>query len=114
MQSLAEFYEDEDLQVTIDDSARIQRAYEKYFDLTIINSNYDKSFEVLRDSVDALSIEHQWVPINWIYNSDWSQIRPNQTNKINKCIMPNSYTIHIALLYLHLYSLLIEQENLFF
>lgn len=70
MQSLAEFYEDEDLQVTIDESARIQRAYEKYFDLTIINSNYDKTFELLREAVDSLSIEHQWVPINWIYNSD--------------------------------------------
>lgn len=70
MQSLAEFYEDEDLQASIDESARIQRAYEKYFDLTIVNSNYDKTFEILRDAVDALSIEHQWVPINWIYNSD--------------------------------------------
>lgn len=70
MQSLAEFYEDEDLQVTIEESARIQRAYEKFFDLTIINSNYDKTFEQLRDSVDTLSIEHQWVPINWIYNGE--------------------------------------------
>lgn len=70
MQSLAEFYEDEDLQVTIDESARIQRAYEKYFDLTIVNNHYDQTFELLRDSVDALAIEHQWVPINWIYNSD--------------------------------------------
>lgn len=69
MQSLAEFYEDEDLQVTIDESARILRAYEKYFDLTIVNNNYDKTFEQLRDSVDALSIEHQWVPINWIFGS---------------------------------------------
>jgi len=70
MQSLAEFYEDEDLQVTIEESARIQRAYEKYFDLTIVNSNYDKTFELLRDAVDGLSIELQWVPINWIFNSD--------------------------------------------
>ncbi|KPM02349.1 MAGUK p55 subfamily member 6-like protein [Sarcoptes scabiei] len=70
MQSLAEIYEDEDLQVTIEESARIQRAYEKYFDLTIINNNYDKTFEILREAVDSLSIEHQWVPINWIYNSD--------------------------------------------
>lgn len=70
MQSLAEFYEDEDLQVTIEESARIQRLYERYFDLTIINNNYDKTFELLREAVDSLSIEHQWVPINWIYNSD--------------------------------------------
>lgn len=70
MQSLAEFYEDEDLQVTIDESGRIQRQYEKYFDMTIINSNYDKTFDLLVNAIDALQVEHQWVPINWIYNSD--------------------------------------------
>jgi hypothetical protein len=70
LQSLASFYEDEDLQVTVEESARLQRAYEKYFDLILVNNNFEKTFEQLRDAVDSLTIEHQWVPINWVYSSE--------------------------------------------
>ncbi|CAG2161381.1 unnamed protein product [Oppiella nova] len=70
LQSLASFYEDEDLQVTVEESARLQRAYDKFFDLVIVNNNFEKTFEQLRDAVDALTIEHQWVPIDWVYSDD--------------------------------------------
>ncbi|KAI1285705.1 MAGUK p55 subfamily member 2 [Halotydeus destructor] len=68
LQSLASFYEDEDLQGTIEESNRLYRTYETQFDQVIMNSNFEKSFEVLRESLDALSTEPQWVPINWIYS----------------------------------------------
>jgi len=68
LQSLASFYEDEDLQQTIEESARLFRQFEKEFDLVLVNNNFEKTFEQLREAVDALSTEPQWVPINWVYS----------------------------------------------
>ncbi|XP_075968885.1 MAGUK p55 subfamily member 6b isoform X2 [Anarhichas minor] len=58
---------DVDLRKTVDESARIQRAYSHYFDLTIVNDNLDKAFETLHAGVDKLCSEPQWVPVNWVY-----------------------------------------------
>lgn len=59
--------QDVDLKKTVDESARIQRAYSHYFDLTIVNDNLDKAFETLQAAVDMLCTEPQWVPVNWVY-----------------------------------------------
>ncbi|XP_043923485.1 protein PALS2 isoform X2 [Protopterus annectens] len=58
---------DTDLKKTVDESARIQRAYSHYFDLTIVNDNLDKAFEKLQTAVEKLSVESQWVPVSWVY-----------------------------------------------
>ncbi|XP_077363888.1 MAGUK p55 subfamily member 6b isoform X2 [Festucalex cinctus] len=58
---------DVDLRKTVDESARIQRAYGHYFDLTITNDNLDKAFDTLQAAVDKLRTESQWVPVNWVY-----------------------------------------------
>lgn len=60
-------WQDVDLRKTVDESARIQRAYNHYFDLTIVNDNLDKAFETLQAAVDKLCSEPQWVPVNWVY-----------------------------------------------
>lgn len=52
---------------TVDESARIRRAYSHYFDLTIVNDNLDKAFDKLQEVVERLFIEPQWVPISWVY-----------------------------------------------
>ncbi|XP_010882774.1 MAGUK p55 subfamily member 6a isoform X1 [Esox lucius] len=56
-----------DLKKTVDESARIRRAYSHYFDLTIVNDNLDKAFEQLQAAVERLSSEPQWVPVSWVY-----------------------------------------------
>uniref|UniRef100_A0A8C1XS53 Membrane protein, palmitoylated 6a (MAGUK p55 subfamily member 6) n=1 Tax=Cyprinus carpio TaxID=7962 RepID=A0A8C1XS53_CYPCA len=56
-----------DLKKTVDESARIKRAYNHYFDLTIVNDNLDKAFEKLQAAVEQLSTQPQWVPVNWVY-----------------------------------------------
>ncbi|XP_053483990.1 MAGUK p55 subfamily member 6a isoform X1 [Ictalurus furcatus] len=56
-----------DLKKTVDESARIKRAYNHYFDLTIVNDNLDKAFEKLQAAVEQLCAEPQWVPVNWVY-----------------------------------------------
>ncbi|KAG7457481.1 hypothetical protein MATL_G00227570 [Megalops atlanticus] len=58
---------DVDLKKTVDESARIQRSYRHYFDLTIVNDNLDLAFEKLHAAVDGLCSEPQWVPVNWVY-----------------------------------------------
>ncbi|XP_028983878.1 MAGUK p55 subfamily member 6a isoform X2 [Betta splendens] len=56
-----------DLKKTVDESARIRRAYSHYFDLTIINNNLDKAFDQLQEAVEQLLTEPQWVPVSWVY-----------------------------------------------
>nr|XP_033786720.1 MAGUK p55 subfamily member 6 isoform X2 [Geotrypetes seraphini] len=58
---------DMDLKKTVDESIRIQRAYNHYFDLSIVNDNLDKAFEKLQTAIEKLRREQQWVPINWVY-----------------------------------------------
>ncbi|XP_054715686.1 LOW QUALITY PROTEIN: protein PALS2-like [Uloborus diversus] len=67
MESLASLYEEEDLQTTVEESARLQRAYERYFDLVLLNANFNKTFEELKAAIDALTTQPQWVPISWVY-----------------------------------------------
>lgn len=52
---------------TVEESARLQRAFEKYFDLVLLNSNFDKTYEQVKEAIEALSTEPQWVPISWVY-----------------------------------------------
>lgn len=59
--------QENDLKKTVDESARIRRAYSHYFDLTIVNDNLDKAFDNLQEVVERLFIEPQWVPISWVY-----------------------------------------------
>lgn len=59
--------QENDLKKTVDESARIRRAYGHYFDLTIVNNNLDKAFDTLQDAVARLLVEPQWVPVSWVY-----------------------------------------------
>lgn len=59
--------QENDLKKTVDESARIRRAYSHYFDLTIVNDNLDKAFDKLQEVVERLFIEPQWVPVSWVY-----------------------------------------------
>uniref|UniRef100_A0A3Q2YMQ5 Protein associated with LIN7 2, MAGUK p55 family member a n=1 Tax=Hippocampus comes TaxID=109280 RepID=A0A3Q2YMQ5_HIPCM len=56
-----------DLKRTVEESARIRRAYSHFFDLTIYNDNLDKAFDQLQEAVERLFVEPQWVPVSWVY-----------------------------------------------
>lgn len=66
MQSLASFYEDEDLANTIEESNRMLRLFEKHFDMVLVNYNFDKTYHQLRDTIHQMETEGQWVPISWV------------------------------------------------
>ncbi|XP_026757423.2 protein PALS2 [Galleria mellonella] len=67
LESLASLYEEEDMKQTLEESARIQRQYEKYIDLVITNNNMDTTYSKIMDALHSLSTDHQWVPVSWIY-----------------------------------------------
>lgn len=64
-----DLFEDEDLQATVEESARLFRMYENYFDIVLVNNHFERTFEQLKDAIDALTMTPQWIPISWIYGS---------------------------------------------
>ncbi|XP_078701861.1 protein PALS2-like isoform X16 [Branchiostoma floridae x Branchiostoma belcheri] len=58
---------DNDLKRTVEESARLERAYGHFFDLQITNDNLDGCYDKLASAVDGLSTEPQWVPVTWVY-----------------------------------------------
>ncbi|XP_067006977.1 protein PALS2 isoform X2 [Anabrus simplex] len=67
LESLASLYEEEDLRQTLEESACLQRSYEKYIDQVIVNEDFDVTFRKVVEALEMLSTEHQWVPVNWVY-----------------------------------------------
>jgi guanylate kinase len=64
-----DFFEDEDLQLTVEESARLFRIYENYFDIVLVNNDFNRTYEQLREAMDALTMTPQWIPISWIYGT---------------------------------------------
>ncbi|XP_071448503.1 protein PALS2 [Hetaerina americana] len=67
LESLASLYEEEDLRRTLEESSCLQRTFEKYIDEVIVNDDFDTTFRKVLQSLEALSTEHQWVPLSWVY-----------------------------------------------
>nr|CAG4637672.1 EOG090X032R [Chydorus sphaericus] len=67
LESLTSLYEEEDFKRALEESARIQRTYEKYFDQIIINDDPDQTFRKVVEALEILSNQHQWVPVSWVY-----------------------------------------------
>ncbi|XP_071792057.1 protein PALS2-like isoform X2 [Asterias amurensis] len=60
---------DDDLQKTVKESARMEQTYDHLFDVVIVNSNLEESFNKLREAIDGMSSKRQWVPVDWVYDS---------------------------------------------
>ncbi|XP_050183887.1 MAGUK p55 subfamily member 2 isoform X4 [Myiozetetes cayanensis] len=58
---------DADAQRTVEESSRIQRGYGHYFDLSLINDDLERTFLRLREAMDHLRVQPQWVPVTWVY-----------------------------------------------
>lgn len=61
------FAQEEDLLRMVEESAMLQRTYEKYIDFVIVNEDHDETFRKVVQQLDNLSTEQQWVPVNWVY-----------------------------------------------
>ncbi|XP_026283013.2 protein PALS2 [Frankliniella occidentalis] len=67
LQSLQTMFEEEDLLRMVEESACLQRTYEKYIDYVIVNEDHDETFRKVVQQLETLSSENQWVPVNWVY-----------------------------------------------
>ncbi|NXP16968.1 MPP2 protein, partial [Scytalopus superciliaris] len=52
---------------TVEESSRIQRGYGHYFDLSLTNDDLERTFGRLREAMDHLRVQPQWVPVTWVY-----------------------------------------------
>uniref|UniRef100_A0A8B9C8D2 Guanylate kinase-like domain-containing protein n=1 Tax=Anser brachyrhynchus TaxID=132585 RepID=A0A8B9C8D2_9AVES len=52
---------------TVEESSRIQRGYGHYFDLSLTNDDLERTFGRLRQAMERLRAEPQWVPVSWVY-----------------------------------------------
>lgn len=60
-------FTDKQLRDTVEESQQLYDLYSHYFDITVINENFADTYHKLKDSIEALSAEIQWVPVNWVY-----------------------------------------------
>uniref|UniRef100_A0A8D2NS67 Membrane palmitoylated protein 2 n=1 Tax=Zosterops lateralis melanops TaxID=1220523 RepID=A0A8D2NS67_ZOSLA len=56
-----------DAQRTVEESSRIQRGYGHYFDLSLTNDDLERTFGRLREAMELLRLQPQWVPVTWVY-----------------------------------------------
>ncbi|MEQ2195815.1 hypothetical protein XENOCAPTIV_018816 [Xenoophorus captivus] len=59
--------QDEELQRTCDESAKIKAAFGHFFDLTIINENLDETYRTVKAALETVSKNPQWVPVTWVF-----------------------------------------------
>lgn len=59
--------QEDDLRNSVEESQRLQQLYAPYYDLVVVNEDFDSSFRRVAQALDALSTDHQWVPVTWIY-----------------------------------------------
>ena len=52
----------------MEESCRIREEFQKYFDLEIVVEDFDKTFRTIMESLEKLTNESQWVPLNWVYS----------------------------------------------
>lgn len=51
----------------MEESGRIQRGYGHYFDLSLTNDDLERTFGRLREAMERLRAQPQWVPVTWVY-----------------------------------------------
>ncbi|XP_065507049.1 MAGUK p55 subfamily member 2 isoform X2 [Caloenas nicobarica] len=56
-----------DARRTVEESGRIQRGYGHYFDLSLTNDDLERTFGRLREAMERLRAQPQWVPVSWVY-----------------------------------------------
>lgn len=78
--------DEEELKTIKEDAQEIEELFGHYFDLVIINDDYEKSYKALTRKVEELNKEPQWVPIEWLNHTAirWYDGKTKTKNKTNK------------------------------
>ncbi|KAL9955018.1 hypothetical protein ACROYT_G042614 [Oculina patagonica] len=60
---------DAELREMVDKAREMEETYGHYFDKTIVNTDLERTFDELRQAIDKLNTEAQWVPAFWVNDS---------------------------------------------
>ena len=58
--------QDNHLHDMVNKAREMEDTYGHYFDYTIVNTDLERTFDELRQTIDKLDSEAQWVPVSWI------------------------------------------------
>ena len=53
----------------VDKGREMEETYGHYFEKTIVNTDLERTFDELRQVIDKLDVETQWVPASWVNES---------------------------------------------
>ncbi|XP_063078308.1 protein PALS1-like [Engraulis encrasicolus] len=56
----------EELKEEVDKASEMERCFRHLFDAVVINDDQDRAYEELREMIDRLELEPQWVPSSWL------------------------------------------------
>ncbi|XP_034303986.2 protein PALS2 [Magallana gigas] len=62
-----EMRSEKDFLRTVEESAQIERVYKQYFDVTLVNDDFEETYRELKKALSDLSAATQWVPVDWVY-----------------------------------------------
>lgn len=65
---LNESYKENDLLDIIDKGREIEEMYGHYFDRIIRNTDMDKTYQELFETIESVQSEENWVPACWLNN----------------------------------------------
>ena len=51
-----------------EESEAIRKEFQKYFDMEVTFEDIDSTFVKIKEALDKLATEVQWVPRNWVYS----------------------------------------------
>ncbi|KAM7451397.1 Maguk P55 subfamily member [Porites harrisoni] len=60
---------DAELRDMVDKGREMEETYGHYFEKTIVNTDLERTFDELRQVIDKLDVEAQWVPASWVNES---------------------------------------------
>ena len=58
-----------ELRDMVDKAREMEETYGHYFDKMIVNTDLERTFDELRQAIDKLDVEAQWVPASWVHDS---------------------------------------------
>ena len=63
------YFQDAELYEMVDKAREMEEMYGHYFDKKIVNTDLERTFDELRQIIDKLDVEPQWVPAFWVHDS---------------------------------------------
>ena len=62
-------FQSAELHEMVDKAREMEEIYGHYFDKTIVNTDLERTFDELRQVIEKLDVEAQWVPAFWVQES---------------------------------------------